>query len=313
MAARWPTTVSGSAAASRIRLIPRAALLFRPNRHYRADAFTRGLERHGYAVARSPLASPQPTDLLVIWNRTRQHERIALLYEQAGARVIVAENGYLDRLGSEKHYALALGHHNGAGSWFVGDRPRFEIEQEPVARPGGAVLVLPQRGIGEKGVAMPGDWARSIQPRLARITARPIIIRRHPGIHGLRRPLEDDLAKAHCVVTWASGAAIKAIRAGLPCFYEMDGWIGNCSATRLADQIEQCDTPNRGELWRRVTWAQWTMAEIECGEAFDGLIHAEGDHLFCARQPPIKHDRAGHGGGHPGLRGASGGQPVHCL
>lgn len=281
----------------------RASLLFRPGRHYRATEFGRGLERHGFAVSTVPQRHPKPSDLLILWNRTRAHERTARAYEQAGARVLIAENGYLDRLGGEKFYSLALGHHNGVGRWFVGDEARFQIADEPQPR-GDHVLVLPQRGIGENGVAMPLDWPKRIRERVARITKRPVIIRRHPGLHHPSRivPLEDDLARAWCVVTWASGAAIKAIRAGIPCFYDLDGWIANCAATRLADQLEQCDTADSGELWRRVSWAIWTMAEIECGEAFDRLLHEESRSLFCARQPSLKADRRGDARGDSPLR-----------
>lgn len=262
----------------------RAALLFRPGRHYRAAEFGRGLARHGFSVSTTAERHPRPDDLLVLWNRTRAHERTARAYERAGARVVIAENGYLDRLGHQKHYALALGHHNGLGRWFVGEEPRFQIEPEPISQ-GDAVLILPQRGIGEHGVAMPLDWPKRIRDRVQAITNRPVIIRRHPGAHHPARltPLEDDLRRAHCVVTWASGAAIKAIRAGIPCFYELDGWIGNCAATRLADQLEQCDRIDSGELWRRVSWGQWAMASIESGEAFDRLLHEKDRSLFCAR------------------------------
>lgn len=260
--------------------------------------------RHGYAVTNRSVSAPRPTDLLVIWNRTRAYERTAAAYERAGARVVVAENGYLDRLDGEKHYALALGHHLGAGRWFVGDEARFQIEQLPIKRPGGAVLVLPQRGIGEKGVAMPTDWPRRIRDEINRISGKSVIIRRHPGAdHRTRQtPLEQDLARADCVVTWASGAAIKAIRAGVPCFHGLRSWIANCASTPLADQLERCDTPDLGELWRRVSWGQWTMAEIESGEAFDRLLHEESGSLFCAGKPSIGHDRPGHGGRNPAIR-----------
>lgn len=281
----------------------RAALMFRPNRHYRAMEFGHGLARHGFSVSTSASPSPTPDDLLVLWNRTRAFERTAAAYERAGARVLVAENGYLDRINGEKHYALALGHHNGAGRWFVGDQPRFEIEQQPIGQ-GDAILILPQRGIGEPGVAMPADWPRQIRERIGRLTKRPVIVRRHPGMHHPSRhtPLEQDLARAHAVVTWASGAAIKAIRAGLPCFYELDGWIANCAATRLADQLEQCESIDSGELWRRVSWGQWTMADLESGEAFDRLLHEKDRSLFCARQSPVSQHRQGDGRGYQALR-----------
>lgn len=279
----------------------RATVLLRAGRHYRAGEFARGLARHGYAIEQRHLRVPTERDLLLIWNRTHAVERAAQTYERAGARVVVAENGYLDRLGGQKFYALALGHHNGAGRWFVGNQPRFPIEDEPQRELGpGALLVLCQRGIGAKGVAMPGQWPRQIGERLRRISPRPIMLRRHPGA-ALRKadPIEVALGQAAAVVTWGSGAALKAIRAGLPCFHDLDSWIGNCASTPLADSLDRCNTPDRGELWRRVSWGQWTMAEVESGEAFDRLLHEKRDRLFCARQPQVRADRPGHDRGDP--------------
>ncbi len=262
----------------------RATILFRPNRFYRADEFARGLERHGFSTSRWANRNPTPNDLLVIWNRKRQEEQTVRAYERAGARVIVVENGFLDRIDGRKYYALALNHHNGVGRWFVGDKARFEIRSEPIPR-GDHVLILPQRGIGEKGVAMPYDWPRTIRDRIAKISGRPVIFRRHPGVHPQRQPaLEQELARAHCVVTWASGAAIKAIRAGIPCYHELDAWIANCASTRLADSLERCNATDSGELWRRVSWATWRMEEIQSGEAFDRLLHENHRSLFCAKQ-----------------------------
>ncbi len=282
----------------------RASVLFRSGRHYRAAEFARGLARHGFTLEHRHLRVPSERDLLVIWNRTHAVERAAQTYERAGARVLVAENGYLDRLDGHKFYALSWGQHNGAGRWFVGEEPRFRIDDEPMRECGpGAALVLAQRGIGAKGVAMPGNWARGVSERLRQLSPRPILVRRHPGHHGIRQnPLESDLARAAVVVTWGSGAAIKAIRAGYPCFHEFDGWIGNCASTRLADSLDRCNTPDRGELWRRVSWGQWAMKDIESGEAFDRLLHEDRDRLFCARQHPVGQHRKGDGGGHPQVR-----------
>lgn len=260
----------------------RACVLLRPSSHYRSDQFREGLRRHGFAIEDRWAAEPTPRDVLLLWNRRRGHEGVAEKYERAGARVLVTENGYLPHPGAKKGFALALQNHNGAGRWFVGDRPRVAFPERPWRADGRHVLVLPQRGIGPIGVAMPAPWVRNVQKRLARITERKIVVRPHPGAGTPAIALEDHFRGAHCVVTWGSGAALKAIQAGIPAFYEMPRWIGQAAATRLADQIESCDTPDRELLWTRLSWAQWSLEEIGSGEAFDRLLNAEDRDLFRA-------------------------------
>lgn len=271
--------------------MPRATVLLRPSSYYRADVFREGLRRHGYRIEAEWIRQPGPGDVLVLWNRNRGYESIAQTYERAGAKVIIAENGYVGQPeGGGKFYALALGQHNGAGRWYVGESKRFPIDERPWRQRGDHVLVLPQRGIGARGVAMPSAWLAAVKNRLAKITDRPIRVRPHPG-QSKADPIPD-LLNAHCAVTWASGAGIKSIQAGVPVFHELPDWIGSCAATRLADQIETCDMPSREILWTRISWAQWTLAEIETGVAFERLLHAEDRDLFCARQSQIGTGRA---------------------
>lgn len=267
--------------------MPFACALMRTGDHYRADQFRAGLARHGFTIEPNWRRQPSPADVLLLWNRSRGYSEIADIYERAGARVLVAENGYLPPEGGGKSYALALDHHNGAGRWFVGDGPRFEIRDEPWREKGDHVLVLPQRGIGPRGVAMPAQWLVGVKRRLEKITRRPVKIRHHPGAG--RVDPGPDLAGAHCAVTWGSGAGIKAIRAGIPVFHELENWIGATAATRLASDIEACETPSREILWTRLSWAQWGLDEIGTGEAFDRLLHAENRDLFCAGIAPEHH------------------------
>lgn len=221
--------------------------------------------------------------MLLIWNRNRINEPVAERYEALGARVIVAENGYLGQPpGGGKFYALALSQHNGAGRWYVGDEPRFQIEDQPWRGRGKHILVLPQRGIGSQSVRMPSTWTQGVVKRLKAITDRPIRIRQHPGAKKAD-PLPD-LLGCHAAVTWGSGAGIKALQYGFPVFHELDKWIGGCAARRLADSIEDCNTGDRTELWRRISWAQWSLDDIRSGEAFDRLLNDKDRNLFRAGQ-----------------------------
>jgi hypothetical protein len=212
------------------------------------------------------LPDPKPGDVLLIWNRSGVNEHDARRFESVGATVLVAENGYLGKewLGI-KWFALAIGHHNGLGLWHDEgpDRwDRYGVELHPW-RSGHEVVVLPQRGIGEPGIAMPRSWPAAKYGR----------VREHPGIRPCK-PLNDDLAHAAYVVTWGSGAALKALLFGVPVYYGLSGWIGAQAALPISDiggSPKRSDA-DRLAMFRRLAWAQWTVNEIETGEPFLRLM-----------------------------------------
>lgn len=269
--------------------MPRATVVFGGGLHYRRDAFEHGLKRLGYEIAPKPLLYPEPGDVLVIWNRKPSDEGFARTYEKAGAEVIVAENGYVGRApDGDKLYALALGHHNGIGAWPSGGPERWErlgVDLAPWRSIGRDVVILPQRGIGERGVAMPLTWTAQMYDGLKARTSRPISIRRHPGVAKLE-PYEA-LMTAHAAVTWASGAAIKAIVAGVPVFYGLEGWIGAAAASRDINRLETPPLPDRLPMLHRLAWAQWSILEIHSGEAFAWLLTSQsGSSPATYAQPP---------------------------
>lgn len=250
----------------------RAVCKIRETPHYRRDAFQGGLKRCGYTLT-DHISDPGPDDLLVIWNRYGVLHEEAKRFERAGARVIIAENGYLgvDWIG-DRWYAMSLTHHNGAGTWNAHGPERwasFGVDLCDWRQPGGELIVLPQRGIGPKGVAMPRDWARRILPSLQGTRHR---IRQHPGMNKCI-PLKRDLQDALAVVTWGSGAALKALVYGVPVFYEMPKWIGGTAACH----VDQADFrhpvyADRLPMFERLAWAMWRVSEIESGEAFECLL-----------------------------------------
>lgn len=209
---------------------------------------------------------PEKDDALVIWNRNKSSDKIARRFEAVGARVFVAENGYLGKgwLGA-KWYAISENHHNGAGRWVYGGPQRwdgFGIELSPW-RDGNEVLILEQRGIGEPGIASPPGWAEKTQKRLG---GR---IRRHPGNGG--EPLKpEDLKNVRCVVTWGSSAALKSLLWGVPVFYEMPKWIGASAAKHISEWGEPRRDDSRLEMFRRLAWAMWELEEIRKGIPFEG-------------------------------------------
>jgi hypothetical protein len=247
-----------------------AWLNIREGAHYRRDAFVAGLQKCGFRIQQgAPSAPAGHLDILVTWNRYGQGHRAATEFERRKQPVIVAENGYLgSEFKGKRVYALALNHHNGAGRWPVGGPERWAawgVELKPW-RKDGETVILPQRGIGPPGVAMPLAWPREVV-KLGRT-------RKHPGAKETGIPLEQDLAKAGRVITWGSGAAIKALTMGIPVFHAMPNWIGAPAARPLKDikHGPKCDDAARLGMFHRLAWAQADLEEIAKGEAFSRLL-----------------------------------------
>lgn len=270
----------------------RAWLAVREGDHYRRDAFSAGLRAAGCSVRFGLPARADQADVLVLWNRYSPGHEMATAVERRGGVVLVAENGYLGRKWRGEHwFALARSHHNGAGEWSPGGPERWDGIGEHLApwRDGGSeILVLPQRGIGAPGVAMPRSWAMDVVTSLRRRTSRPARVRPHPGRHEAAVPLEEDLAGAWCAVTWGSGAAIKALALGVPVYHAMPKWIGSPAARPIGHDIEAplADDAARLACFQRLAWAMWRIEEIASGEAFRHLLLSAAIQAEGARRLP---------------------------
>jgi hypothetical protein len=221
----------------------------------RKRAFEEGLQALGYDTVESITASPGKKDILVTWNRIGPGDAAARLFASAGRPVIVTENAsWGNDFDGARWYTLALDYHNKSGCFPVGGPERWDVLGVSLApwRAGGETVILPQRGIGPTGIAMPSSWGKKLQGR----------IRPHPGRNQNPTPLEQDLQNAGKVITWGSGAAIKALIMGIPVESHMPNWIGeqdNTDEGRLA-------------MFRRLAWAQWTLDEIRRGDPFRHLL-----------------------------------------
>lgn len=239
--------------------MPTAWLNLRHGVPERWAAFEAGLRRAGFVVERGVTSRPRPRDILVTWNRIREGGAAALAFERYGNTVLVAENAAWGNSFAGGHwYTIARGQHNTAGRFPVGGPERWDglaVELQPW-RADGETIILPQRGIGQPPTAMPMDWPQQAARRFPGARVRP-----HPG-RGDERPLEKDLARAAHVVTWGSGAAIRACMWGCRVTSQMPEWIG---------QQDNTD-PGRLAMLRRLAWAQWQLTEIAHGRPFDHLL-----------------------------------------
>jgi hypothetical protein len=234
--------------------------LLKEGLHYRRDAFENGARANGFEVV-SELNRPEPDDLLVVWNRQGHGHNVACKFDAVGARVIVAENGYMgkDWLG-KTWYALSRDYHNGAGRTPNNGPERWQsigFELSPMRQNTGRPVLLPQRGIGCAGVAMPSDWLTTAKAQHS--SAR---IRLHPG-QNKAVGVVDDCIDAAYVVTHGSGAGIKCMAAGIPCFTTWAKWIA-ASGCGFED--------NRQKMFERLAWAMWTIEEVKNGKAIETML-----------------------------------------
>lgn len=236
-----------------------AWLNLRHNVKSRIEAFTRGLERLGYTVQPGVTTVPNVGDIFVTWNRIREGRLAAGAFESRGLPVLVAENATWGNSFMGGHwYTLASHYHNTAGCFPVVDRHRWDnldVDLKPWRHPDGETVILPSRGIGPPGHAMPEGWGEDARKRFG---GR---LRPHPG-QGTAIPLAEDLKSASRVVTWGSGAAVLALMWGVKVTSEMPHWIGE------QDNTDQ----GRLEMFRQLAWAQWRLEEIASGEAFARLL-----------------------------------------
>jgi hypothetical protein len=241
--------------------------MLRHSPHYRRDAFDAGLEAAGLMLARG-IDNPRPNDVLLIWNRYGAHHALANRFEAAGAKVLCAENcplGNSWRPGV--WYSLALGNPAVVGGQFkTGGTGRWDAWRVPLKpwRTGGELVALGQRSIGNEYTASPFGWADRVAPRLK---AR---VRPHPGTRTDVVPLDVDLSNAGGVLTWASSAALHALRLGVPVWYEHPGFIGASASLplhTLKTSAPRCDDGARLDMFRRLAWCMWELEEISNGDA----------------------------------------------
>lgn len=225
----------------------------------RARLFENGLRRHGFNPVHSLTTTPRKGDIFVTWNRIGQGILIAKIFEKKGLPVLVAENAtFGNSFAGDSWYTIARKYHNTRGCFTVGDPSRWDDLAVDFHgwREAGETIILPSRGIGSDPVKMPPGFARmALKNHGGRVRA-------HPGRRE-GKTLEEDLAGAGRVITWGSGAAIKALIMGIPVISYYPQWIGrqdNTDAGRLS-------------MFRELIWAQWRHSEIESGYAFDLLLN----------------------------------------
>src|SRR5690606_8700804 len=163
-----------------------------------------------------------------------------------------------------------LGHHCGSGTWVDSGPHRWDHWSVDLApwKEGTGNLILAQRGIGEKSVASPYNWAENAQRKYG---GR---IRPHPGKSPPKVLLEDDLRGIGAVLTWNSAAALRALILGYPVWHDDPTWIGALAAKPLSEwpgESKRSDQ-DRLRMFQRLAWSAWNLQEVQSGEAFSSIL-----------------------------------------
>lgn len=252
---------------------------FEDGRHKAMEA---GLQAVGYRLVHGYGAPKSERDVLITWTRHRGgKETQCAAFEEAGGRVIVAEEAYIRVINGEKYYAAALHDHNGAGEWPQGGPERWAswgLELKPWRDGGEYILVAGQRGIGSAKMHSPPGWHDRTAAKLRGLTDVEVRIRRHPKERGVEPPtttLDEDLAGASAVCVWSSSVGVKALMEGIPTFYSAPAMSVMGAAENDLEHVICPTYPDRLPAFERMAWGQWNKAEYESGAAFAALLHGE--------------------------------------
>lgn len=237
----------------------RAWLNLRYTNDRRAILFEKGLRKLGYTVVHGMTDDPGSRDVFITWNRIGRADSIARVFEKLSLTVLVVENAtWGNSFAGDDWYHIARKYHNTEKCFPVGSSDRWDELGVNLGswRTKGETLILPQRGIGSDPVRMPKTF-----PKMA-TREHGGRVRKHPGIR-VRKSLEDDLESCGKVITWGSGAAVKALIMGIPVVSYYPKWIAKQDNT----------DDSRIDMFRLLAWAQWRHEEIASGLAFEHLIH----------------------------------------
>lgn len=235
----------------------------------------------------------QPSDIAVVFGVYKKdipvsypRGRIIAKQELRKLDTIILETGYVNRgVGEDKHYAVGFNGLNGRADFknegMSGDRAALLPPLKPWREEGEHVLLCGQ---------VPWDasvqhtnhvrWLVETAAVLQMVTKRKIVFRPHPlaklapisGCEYSERPLEEDLAKAHVVVTYNSNSGVDAIRAGVPAYaFDLGSMIYKV-ANKLWTDLERPKMPDREQWYSDLAHCQWLPSEMSEGLTWKHLL-----------------------------------------
>lgn len=199
---------------------------------------------------------PESTPLIAQWRKT-------------GRQWIYWDRGYARRVFATW---LPRGHDGGYYRWHLNSFQLQQVRNAPDDR--WKALDTPVRPWAKGGrhivIAAPTrtysrfhrceTWIADTIDQLARVTDRPLVIRDKES----KRPLQQDLDGAHCLVTHGSIAAVESVVLGCPVFVHPDSAAALVGLTDLS-RIEKPVYPERQPWLNALAYSQWNETELTDG------------------------------------------------
>lgn len=234
----------------------------------------------------------EPSDVAVIFgvykSKVRRSWPRGKVFRQQREKkldVVVLETGYLNRGdGEDCHFAAGFNGLNGRADFRNKNMgpERWEllgVQLRPYSR--GEKVILCGQVPHDASVDHTDhkQWIVETAQKLRAITTRPVVFRPHPlfplpainGCEYSKRPLAEDLATAHCVVTFNSNSGVEALVEGKTVFAADEGSMVFELANKKLD-IENLAYQNRQQWARNLAYCQWTPAEMREGMAWKHLF-----------------------------------------
>lgn len=234
-----------------------------------------GLKKHGVDVQVQDLNTHVDVDLAIFWGHRRQD--IITRQKQIGGDYLVMERGYFrDRF---KYTSVGFNGLNGRADFKNRDCPSDRWDRHGVEikdwNDGEVVLLVGQvNGDASLAGANIESWYRVVAEEAKALGS--VVFRPHPKGSPNKFPdcevstlsLEQDLARAKCVITYNSNTGVDAILNGVPVI-AMDK--GSMAWDVAGHEIVPPPQPDRTQWAYNLAYCQWTEEEIRNGDAWEHL------------------------------------------
>lgn len=270
------------------------------------------LFRDDFRVIFDPSFIYKESDLAVIFGSCRQEkdEKEYHMFKKEilkfhNGRVIFVESCLLGRIAhpaKNSHWRVGVDHfmlHEGKFGW-RDDCPSDRFEELGLkVKPwndGGDYVLLGLQILNDASLLGLDyyEWTNNILEEILEKTDKNIRIRLHPLTDEKRWPkhmdvrrffnedritisqgntLEEDLANAHCMVTYSSGSGIDAILAGVPHIAMHPGSMVYPISGHSIEDINDPPKPDRTNVLNNLAYSQWTPGEMQEGLTWEHLIN----------------------------------------